>query len=260
MKFLSEEDVKWQPLDVYVKAKELLNKKEYTVVWRDKYASRRSVGPCQDMARLLNSSSYEGFFNDYLSYANSNLSLPVSKRGCTIDELEEVAYKWMTDSGNPYNLDLKTFYNGVIMHVIIETMMGKIKEREAMDAFIRCGYDIEESSSDEDALMGIDFKVMKDGVIKWLIQIKPISFILGYKPDLILDRKHVFIKQTLGFEKYPDSSYLYLFYNSKDGGKWIYNCEHGSYLFKYADIVGPNGYPLVKRDEILKCQKETITI
>ena len=260
MKFLTEEDVKWQSLDVYMNAKALLNKEEYTVVWRNKYASRRSVGPCQDMARLLNSSTYEGFYNDYLNYANSNLSLPVSKRGCTVDELEEVAYKWMTDSQNPYNLDLKIFYNGVIMHVIIETMMGKIKEREAMDAFRECGYDIEESTSDEDALMGIDFKVIKDNEIKWLIQIKPISFILGFKTDLVSDRKHVFVKQTLGIEKYPTASYLYLFYNSKDNGKWIYNCEHNSYLFKYADIVRPNGYPSVRKEEILNCQKETIMI
>ena len=260
MKFLTEEDVKWQPLNIYTEAKEKLNRKEYTVLWRDKFASRKSVGPCQNLARLLGADTYESFFEGYIRYAEDNLDQPISQRGCTLDELEDVAYRWMTETGDPYKLGIKTFFYGVIMHVIIETLMGKVKEAEAMNAFRKCGFSVEESTSDEDASMGIDFKVSKDGQLKWLVQIKPISFILGYKPDLVHDRQYVFVKHGLGKHKYPDAHYLYLFYNSKDDGKWIYNCGLDSYFFKYEELVGSNGYPLLKKEEILKCQKDTIEI
>lgn len=260
MKYLTEEQTKWQGLETYTKAKELLNKKAYTVLWRDKYSKRKSVGPCQDIARKSDSNSYKDFFEFYLTHATDNMSLPISKRGCTIDELENVAHNWMTDSGNPDSLSIDTFFYGVVMHVVIETMMGKIKENEVKEAFTKCGYEIKDSTSDEDAEMGIDFKAYKDGSLSWLIQVKPISFILGFKPDLINDRKYVFAKHSLGTSKYPTARYAYFFYNSKDAGKWIYNCDKNSYFFFYEEIVSPTGYPLVKKEDLLKCQKNKIEL
>lgn len=260
MKYLTEEDVRWKPLDEYISAKALLNRKEYTVPWRDKYSRRKSVGPCQDIARGTTAKSYEEFFEYYLDNANRHIEEPINKRGCTLDELEMVAYNWMVESGNPYNLDLKTFFYGVIMHVIIETYMGKLKEIEVMEAFVKCGYGIIESTSDEDADMGIDFKVYDVKGIKWLVQVKPISFVLGCKPDLINDRKFVYAKHTLGHERYPNVPYVYMFYNSKEGGKWIYNTQRNSYFFKYNELIGSNGYPLFNKDEFLSCQKQEIVI
>ena len=260
MKYLTEDDVKWKPLEEYVNAKALLNKEEYTVPWRDKYSRRKSVGPCQDIARGTTAKSYEEFFEYYLQNANSKLDEPINKRGCTLDELEMVAYNWMMESGNPYGLDLKTFFYGVIMHVIIETYMGKLKEIEAMDAFTKCGFHIIESTSDEDAEMGIDFKVCDDKKMKWLVQIKPISFVLGCKPDLINDRKYVFNKHALGHEKYPNIPYVYMFYNPKEGGKWVYNSPKNTYFFKYNELIGTNGYPLFNKEEFLAKQVEKIVI
>ena len=247
-------------MEEYVEAKRLLNQKVYTVPWRDKYSRRNSVGPCQDIARKTTAKSCEEFFNFYLNNANEQLDKPINVRGCTLDELEMVAYNWMMESGDPCNLGIKTFFYGVIMHVIIETFLGKAKEYEAMEAFSKFGYTIEESTSDEDADMGIDFKVCDDKGVKWLVQIKPVSFILGFQPDLIKDRKFVFAKHELGNTRYPNVPYIYMFYNSKEGGKWIYNTAKNSYFFKYTDLIAENGYQLFKREELMACQKEKIDI
>lgn len=260
MRYLTEEDIKWQPLEVYVNAKERLNTEEYTVLWRDKYSRRNSVGPCQDIARNTEAKTYEDFFKFYLDFANTHIKEPIKYRGCTIEELEDVAYNWMMDSGNTHNLELKTFYYGVIMHVIIETLMGKIKECEVMDSFRKCGYNIIESTSDEDADMGIDFKVSDGTRVKWLVQVKPTSFVMGCKKDLINDRKFVYNKHVLGNERYPGVPYIYMFYNSKNGGKWVYNTDGNSYFFKYEDLIATNGFPKFNKGKFLSDQRAEIII
>jgi hypothetical protein len=260
LKYLTEQQAAWQSIDTYIVAKENLNKECYTKLWRDKYASRRSVGPCQEIARNTNAENYEEFFNAYLEYANSHLDESISRRGCTLDELEMVAYNWMMESGNPYELDFPTFYYGVVMHVIIETLMGKVKEKEVMDAFIKKGFTIEESDTDEDAIMGIDFKVLHDGKIRYLVQVKPASFVLGHKIDLIQDRRNVYNKHAFGHDKYPDTPYLYFFYNSKEGGKWLFDSVNKKYSFKYEDLVRPNGYAIRKKEDLLSEQRAEILL
>lgn len=258
MKYLTEEDIKWKTFEEYAEAKRLLNKKAYTVPWRDKFSRRPSVGPCQDIARKSTANSCEEFFDFYLKHAEANPELPIRLRGCTMDELEMVAYNWMIESGNPNELSLKTFFYGVIMHVIIETYIGLAKEREATDAFLKCGYMVEESTSDEDAEMGIDFKVIDNGEVKWLVQIKPASFFLGFQPDLFKDRVRVFMKHELGHERYPNASYIYMIYDAWVDGKWLYNEDKGSYFFKYHELINGDGSLMVDRDKLMSCKREKI--
>lgn len=258
MKFLTEEDVKWKSFEEYSEAKRQLNKKVYTIPWRDKFSRRPSVGPCQELARKSTATTCEEFFDFYLSNANANNDQPIRLRGCTLDELEMVAYNWMNESGNPNGLSLKTFFYGVVMHVIIETFIGLAKEKEATEAFIKCGYRVEESTSDEDADMGIDFKVCDDSGVKWLVQIKPASFFLGFQPDLFKDRRHVFAKHELGHERYPGVKYIYMIYDAWVDGKWLYNEDKKSYFFKYNELIDFDGNLIYDKDKLMSSKREKI--
>ena len=261
MNYLTEEQFKWQPLETYVKAKKCLNKKQYTVIWRNRYAPKRSIGPCQDLINKLNPTSYEDFYYAYFRNAKDNIDLPIRERGCTPEELETVAYKWMEDTGNPDGYDISTFYYGVVMHTIIETYDGWKKEMEVINAFHKKGYTTAKTEYREDATLGIDFKVFMNDDLKWLVQIKPVTFIFGMKPDLISDRMNVFTKHDEAHKKYPNTPFVYFFYTQENGKiKWLYNAKTNRYSFKYEDLIDHNGNFKGDKEELLKEQRENIEL
>ena len=262
MKILNENDVKFKDLSTYLDLKGPMNREPYSIIWRNKYSGRPSVGSCMWLCKHLNPSTYEDFFNKYVESGIKDVwkdryGKKSSGRGRTLDELEEIAINWRADCGNPPDLDLCTFFDAVVLHVIIETFMGKDKELEARDILEGNGFITEDGTDEEDTEMNIDFKVYKDGELKYLMQVKPVSFITSSNRDTKNDRIEAFKKHENGHKKYPGIPYYYLVYDASNG-LWIVNEDKGRCLFEYEELVDNFGNPIQSRYKLTKNESKDL--
>lgn len=262
MKFLNEEETKFKEISAYLSLKGPINREPYSILWRNKYSGRPSVGSCMWLCKELRPTSYQDFFNKYVESGNKDAwkderGKKSYKRGRTLEELEEIAINWRNDCGNPPEMGLNTFFDAVVLHVIIETFMGKEKEFEARRMLEECGFVTEDATDNEDTEMNIDFKVYKDGELKYLMQVKPVSFITSNNNDTRDDRMEAFRKHECGHKKYPNIPYYYLVYDASNG-LWIINKEKGRCLFEYGELVNPFGRPVKTKNELIKNETDKL--
>lgn len=257
MKYLTENDVKWKTLDDYLYAKNKLKGKIPSQVWRDKYSCRKSIGSCVHLCNKFKPKTYEEFYEKYLKSGAEDIMLDKKFRGRTVDELEQIAYNWKTDVGDN-NTPLSVYYDGVIVHAIVETLQGVKYENELINQLVSSGYTVEHGSDAEDSEMGIDIKVYKEGGLKYLLQLKPISFIVSKRPDTKRDRVEAFRKHKKAHDKYPNVSLYYLIYN-KWTDNWIVNASNNSCFFKYEELVDADGKPLKSEKELNLNERPTLT-
>lgn len=247
LKILTEEDVKFKGLSHYLKLKRTMNREPYSKPWATKYQARPSIGSCMYLCKELKPTSYEDFYNKYVasgrewSYKDT-AGRKSTLRGRTYDELEEIAIRWKEDCpGSKY--PLSTFYDAIILHAIIETFMGNKMEMDARDKLHENGFVTEDVTDDEDAKMGIDFKVYKGNELKFLMQVKPLRFFISTNRDTHNDRRNVYNKQADGNRLYPNVPYKYLIYDTLDA-QWIYNPVTNRCLFDYDELVSRTGSPM----------------
>lgn len=257
VKYLNEEVGKWQGTTKYLEAKRLLSDPKNSSVWRNKYASRRSVGSCVYLCDMFQPTSYQDFYEKYIQSGEDDSTTDVRFKGRTLDEIEEIAKKWHDDVGDGVH-SLETYFYGVIVHVIIETFQGAAHEQAAMNQLQKAGFKVSKGTDDEDALMNIDIKVSdKDGNLKYLLQVKPLSFITSYRSDTVLDKINAFEKEKMAKIAYPSVQLFYLLYDAATD-KWIFNVDKGRCTFAYEELVKPNGLPVKSAKVLRSCEVDEL--
>ena len=243
MKYLTEEETKWKGVDYYVPLKPKWNKDEYGLFWQTKYCPKPSVGAMVWMCDTWKPNSYEEFYNMYITKTEGHDKI---HRGRTLEELEDIAINWQNDVKD-YNTPLSEYFDAVILHTVVETYMGVHFENKAIEAMESTDkYIIERGTDEEDSAMSIDFKVFnkingKKGKLLYFVQVKPLSFITGYRNHTVKDRINAFSKHRKGNEMYPGIPYYYLIYDA-DTNKWVYNPDTKRCRFEYKELVKDNGY------------------
>ena len=255
MIYLTEDDIKWKGVDYYISLKKKWNDDKYGIPWK-KYASKPSVGSMVSLCDKWNPSSYEDFYYIYTGWgAKLNVYNKID-RGRTVDELEEIAIRWRNDA-NDFETPLSEYFDAIILHTVVETYVGKDFENKAIDMLNDNGFTTKHGTQDEDSDMNIDFKIYKDGELKSLVQVKPISFIISNRKHTREDRINVFEKHKKGWKKYPGIPYIYLIYDASTL-KWVYNEKENRCAFAYEDLVNLDGSPIISAYQLRKCETDNL--
>ena len=241
MEILSERDIEFKGIEHYVSLKKRFNRPDLNNWYEAIYRHPNSIGYVSELFKKINPKTMEEAYNAYLLSAVQDKDLPLAKRGRSAEELETLAIDWKTRSKS--DLPLADFYDAIVLHAVVETCLGMIKEREAEEMYERAGYDIEETDGNDDRTLGIDFIARNEDKI-FLVQVKPISFFRGEKLDLVSDRRIVWNKHEKGMEKYPSASYTYMIYDPS--GLWL--SKDGRKNFRYGELIDQYGRPIVSVD------------
>lgn len=226
MEFLTEEDVKWKGADYYESKKEILNKPIYVSPWRDIYSKRRISGPCMKTCSRLKPVDEEDFYNRAADICDK-----LSK-----ENMERIALKWK-EYCNEDKIPLSTFYDVVVCHNIVETFRGKENELTVANMLRDKGFEIIPTTDDDDAERGIDIMAKKNGKLHF-IQVKVVSYLFGFKPDLVADRQKVFTSYIPNQKKVYGEGipYIWIFYDYKTK-EWVWNKFNNSFQWDITKIL-----------------------
>ena len=242
MKYLNEEDTKFKGPEHYYSLKKRFNRPDINDWYEKIYRQPYSIGYVSELLKKFRPKDYENAYDMYVVSGIVDTDLPKDKRGRTKEELEELALQWKERSG--VDLPLVDFYDALVLHAVVETYDGLLMEFKAMEMYEKFGFITEGTDGDTDRSCGIDFVAKKDDKTL-LVQVKPISFFRGEKPDLVSDRVAVITtKHRLGLEKFPDSSYTYMIYDKEK--KWLN--KDGRFNFRYSELVDERGKMKVNID------------
>lgn len=218
--------------------------RKYNTQWK-KFAGRNSIGDCSNLFQRLRPNSYYDFYLKYTKDGEETVSnrKEMLYYGRTEDEVEEIAKKYREEC-NDYSYPLEDYIKNVYMHTIIETYDGQIKEQQISQLLVNMGYAYEKPEKDEDSKYGIDFKVLKNGVLSFVLQIKPLSFFRGVNnQSLIVDRINAFHKQELVLKEYKIPTF-YMIYKVDDDGNVEWLCENNKVCFELSRLCNKeNGFP-----------------
>lgn len=220
--------------------------KKYNMAWK-MLAGRHSIGDCSNLFQRLRPANYYDF---YVKYTKDGEETFLKRKempfyGRTEEEIETVARKFQEKCGD-YAIPLEVYIKNVYTHVIIETFDGQMCEQNVNQLLTNIGYTYEKPHGNEDSKYGIDFKVYKDNVLSFMLQIKPISFFLGTKnASLISDRKSAFAKQDLVLQKYNVPTY-YMIYDIDNVGNIRWRSENEKLCFELCRLCNrDNGFPYI---------------
>lgn len=252
MKYLQEEDTAWKNEKHYLNAVKKLSDPLHSIIWRNKYAARKSIGSCMFLHDKFNPQSFEEFYRLYIKsgYDEQNICKDKKYRGRTYEELEEIAFKWKTECGDTKN-PIQLFYDAIIGHALVETSIGSIFERQITQLLSSKGFEVKHGEDKEDALMAIDLKVYKGSILRYLFQIKPLSFFISQRNDVLLDRLNTFSKNQKAHDLYKDAPLLYIVYD-KNTLNLLKNPRNKRIIWKYEELVALDGRPLIKSSEVTK--------
>ena len=172
------------------------------------------VGPCVEIVKKSNAKTLEDFFNFYITYNISHNDK--KKRGRTKNEIINLAFLYRQkcinkDEQNAPKL-ISDYIDIVIYHIIHQTYAGHLKEKKVLNTLLNNGF-LTRFATEEEDKEGIDLVANING-INYGIQIKPISFFLGSKSDLVKDRMRAYC-QAIQSKKYK---LVYLIYKNN---KWL---------------------------------------
>ena len=183
----------FKDVDYYKQIKKLYNFPPLTAIWHDEGAPSPKIGRCvecfTEWFANTNDYSYQSFGNYYLEHTKS------------VEELKEVAlhlynlfeqHKERFIDKQDKILNLDNIFDLIILHAVIETYNGQFCEERVKQILEQRGTPYNKVEY-LDRSYGIDLLVTnKNGEDASGIQIKPITFFLGNKPDLVQDRKKIF--------------------------------------------------------------------
>lgn len=243
LEILTENDIKWKGVEYYEAQKERLNSPRYSIPWRNVYSRRHISGKCIYICKTLNPVSEEDFYNRAHTLSDSY----------TKEHLEQIAIQWRKTCMEE-EIPLSVFYDVVVCHNIVETFKGCSHEREVKNSLINAGFDILPTSDRDDSKLCVDI-IAEKNEIKYLIQVKVISFLFGNKPDLIEDRKKIFTK-CIPLQKkiYGNTDYRYawVFYDYNNN-EWILNPETNRFTWDITKIIDYYSYKFPLKDEYIDC-------
>lgn len=218
--------------------------RKYNTTWK-KYAGRNVIGDCSKLFQRLRPTSYYDFYVKYTKDGEETFSnrKEMLYYGRTENEIEEIAKAYQKEC-NDYSYPLDDYIKNVYMHTIIETYDGQVKEEQVNQILSNLGFTYEKPEGNEDAKLGIDFKVYKDGKLSFVIQIKPKSFFIGHNnQSLIEDRINAFNKEGMVKSKLGINTY-YMIYVADDNGNVQWLMENGKMCFELKRLCNKtNGFP-----------------
>lgn len=248
---LSDEDTKWKGRDHYYNLKRAFNKEDINTLYEKIYRHPQSIGYVSELFKRLKPVSMENAYDAYILSGILDTDLPREKRGRTKEELEAIAVDWKRKTGS--KMPLCDFYDALVLHAVVETVIGNLMESRAEEAYRLFGFEVEKTGGDEDRSLGIDFKAKKDGKI-FLVQVKPETFFMGRKDSLVHDRLVMFDKMKAGIAKYPGGVYTIMIYNKDE--KWLSDGKRFNFL--YDELIGPDGYAIKDVKTLESEAKESI--
>src|SRR5574344_298551 len=224
-------------IEIYKKAKK--NLRMYNFQWK-KYAGEHSVGNCAYLFDKLKPLNYKDFFYKYIKDGEESDEADETKRGRTREEIFEISKNYLKSIDNSC-IPLEMCIDEYIMHVIIETFDGHMRELIIQKSLEEKGFKLVHGDKDEDSKLNIDFKVYKNNVLKYFIQVKPHTCFYSNKNEsLICDRKRFFLKQREGNVIFPNVPYYYMIYDTNDG-KWYKNKNNGRFVYLLDEICNKDG-------------------
>lgn len=221
-----------------IKAKRLLAKNEkITKIWHDNFAPSNKIGNCSNLFKILNPRSEKDFFNKYFEYAEKNRIKQIRYRGLTYDEFALFVnnYMKMGNDGNGEVFTYDTYFNDAVCHIITETYDGKHREISIIN-YLENKMDCKCSFFDGaiDATYGVDIKCQK-GNITQAIQVKPISFFLSHREDVIRDQIKLVSKYRKFYKDYGIKTYYVIYRDDNGKISWKQN-NNGGIKFSLKDL------------------------
>lgn len=218
--------------------------RKYNTVWKQ-FAGRNVIGDCSNLFQRLKPLSYYDFYVKYTKDGEETISARPTFRyyGRTEKEIEEIAIQYR-NACNDFTFSLEDYIKNIYMHVIIETFDGQIKEQEVGQILSNLGYTYTKPIGDEDSKLGIDFKVFKDNILTFVIQVKPISFFTGiHNQSLIEDRLNAFTKVRNVLKLYNVPTYFMIYRINTEGNvEWL--IENSKLCFTLERLINKtNGHP-----------------
>lgn len=243
MKTLTEKQTKFKGVEHYRNLKRRFNQNDVNNSYNKTYKLPEYIGYCMRIFERLAPESYEDAFEKYTN-SGYDTDFDSLNRGRTKEELIAIAKKWMEECPDSM-LSLEDFYDGLILHIVVETYDGYVREKQVKDALKQAGATIETVTGDEDSRMAIDIKAELNGNT-FLVQVKPVSFFIGGMSNKALndDRKALSKKERRAREKYGTNTYFrYLLYDSFNTGEWIVNTSCNKCSFSYDELLDDFGRP-----------------
>lgn len=198
---------------------------------------RHIIGDMMYLAYKLQPTSAQDFFNKYTKDGERKVK-DEKLRGRTVAELQQIARNYQKLCKDR-SIKFEDFYNNVILHVIVESYEGYIKECSFFNYVKAKGLDIRKAPNNLDAEYGIDFVIYKDNKPKYAIQHKPISFIMGNRnQSLINDRISALYKIKKTKDKFNIPT-AYVFYTKER--EYMTN-DNGNILFNLNKLVDWRGF------------------
>ena len=224
-----------------LKAKEELHKYDIVgKIWRENFSPSNSIGNCTYLYRLLNPENYIDFYKKYIEYADKNSLLNIWKRGLTEEEIIKLAinYKELVEKNSNINKPFETYLYDAICHIIVETYDGQFQEKEFIEYLKEKGFNCTKFDSNIDTKYGVDIKVTTDVNKVFAIQIKPISFFLSNRQDVINDRINLCIKYEKALKELNIKTYYAIYDKNKKTNeiKWFKNKDNG-FKFRITDLL-----------------------
>lgn len=208
-------------------------------IYQKKFAPSNKIGNCTTLFRKLEPIDKFDFYKKYFEYASTHINLPISERGLTYEEMVDSAKRYKQEYENSKYFkeenEWELYYYNLILHVISETYDGKINEMSFKKYLEGNGCQCDWFSSMLDTSYGSDIRVEYNGMI-FAVQVKPYSFFLSKRKDVIEDRIALCLKYEKLLKEYSMKTYYAVY--SKNGNivKWA-SKPNGKKLFKISDFV-----------------------
>lgn len=259
---------KFKDKTYYSENKKFFNEK-YNVQWKS-IAGTPYIGSCSLLFHDFydkwtkshtDEPAYEDFFYYYLASAdikdtdnNGRGSINHGRSLAQLIKLAELYRKKCNDN----SISLEYYLDNIIIHAVFETFDGQIRECLLKRVFNNKGYETKDTTKYWDADLGVDFVVLKDGVIKGYIQCKPLSTFIGNNnQSLVEDRINFFHKEELKKREcdkhnlpYYKTKFL-LYEKNDDYSVWI-GLSDEKKSFYLEELCDANGMTLITRDKFVK--------
>ena len=232
------------------KARDILGSHgEIQDVWKNEFRPSRVIGNCTNLFRKLNPKSPEDFYCKYFYNASLSQNQPIYERGLTCTEFMDMVYKYH-DRGNEVadvNYGYSVYFNDALCHVITETFNGKRQEVDFKQYLTEKGMTCQYVDGRIDSKYGIDIMVSKDGKPSFAVQIKPETFYLSNRVDVVEDRNNMVAKYSM-CERDLGIRTFYVIYRRDDAtGKVYWLNDNGNYAFSLDKLFDLSGdVPYVK--------------
>lgn len=212
---------------------------EISKVWMTQFSPKNKIGNCTNLFRKLKPTSPEDFYEKYIKYAEEHHTLPVKERGLTYEELLLLAGQYC-NAGNAHskvNYEADMYFYDMLCHIILETWEGQRTEREFSRFLEKLDYKCDHFDGEVDATYGLDIRVRrKDGKVS-AIQIKPMTFFLSNRPDVVEHRRLLCKKYERTYEDMNGLKTYYAVYcKDKQTGEitWVKNGD--GFRFKINEL------------------------